>query len=226
MRTRVKPPFSRVNGLQWPLNVWQLGASFVFILQTLLFLVYICPYEDISEPFGCFLVSFCSFTTAGTLALFVPTSYIDPGDNSRTKTSDSEELTRYCGHCEAKVHETSRHCTKCNKCVVGLDHHCKWLNTVSPSGIPGPSLLFLPLSMLSCDGGRWTDHSLPSFWAHKTAVHRFEELHTVHILSRDMLAARDDAALGEHLLPAGDGRFGGELPAKAPRQPRDEPYHD
>ena len=38
-----------------------------------------------------------------------------------------------------------------------------------------------------------------------------------------MLAARDDAALGEHLLPAGDGRFGGELPAKAPRQPRDEP---
>ena len=74
MGTRVKPPFSRVNGLQWPLNVWQLGASFVFILQTLLFLVYICPYEDISEPFGCFLVSFCSFTTAGTLALWLTRS--------------------------------------------------------------------------------------------------------------------------------------------------------
>ena len=123
------PPFSRINGLQWPLNFWQLGAGFVFTTQALLFFFYIFPYEDVTEPYGCILLTVVTFTTTAVLVLFVPTSYIDPGDEARFTKSDRAELTRYCGHCEAKVEETSRHCTKCNKCVTGLDHHCKWLNT-------------------------------------------------------------------------------------------------
>ncbi|UPR03000.1 S-acyltransferase [Chloropicon primus] len=141
-------PFSRVNGLQWPLNLWQLGAATVFSVQALLFFFYICPYEDVTEVFGCILYTVCAFTTSGVVVLFIPTSYIDPGDEARFTKSDREELTRYCGHCEAKVEETSRHCTKCNKCVVGLDHHCKWLNTCIGSKNYKPFIFLVGFCML------------------------------------------------------------------------------
>ena len=126
---RAGHPFVRKNGLQWPLNGWQLSAAAVFTAQALLFFLYLYPYEDMERPYGCILVTVCAFTTVAVLVLNLVTSYIDPGDDARHNKPDRAELTRYCGHCEVRVEETSRHCTKCNKCVVGLDHHCKWLNT-------------------------------------------------------------------------------------------------
>lgn len=49
---------------------------------------------------------------------------------------------------QAKVEETSRHCTKCNKCVVGLDHHCKWLNTCIGSKNYTPFIFLVSFCML------------------------------------------------------------------------------
>ncbi|KAG2317416.1 hypothetical protein Bca52824_020538 [Brassica carinata] len=34
----------------------------------------------------------------------------------------------YCMLCNSEVHKSSKHCRSCDKCVVGIDHHCKWLN--------------------------------------------------------------------------------------------------
>ncbi|KAL0718992.1 hypothetical protein Bca4012_068315 [Brassica carinata] len=34
----------------------------------------------------------------------------------------------YCMLCNSEVHKSSKHCRRCDKCVVGIDHHCKWLN--------------------------------------------------------------------------------------------------
>ncbi|KAJ2041806.1 hypothetical protein GGI08_006972 [Coemansia sp. S2] len=40
-----------------------------------------------------------------------------------------DPTTGLCRVCCVQAGPGTRHCKRCNKCVVGLDHHCRWLNT-------------------------------------------------------------------------------------------------
>ncbi|KAJ2786052.1 hypothetical protein GGI15_001719 [Coemansia interrupta] len=40
-----------------------------------------------------------------------------------------DPATSMCRVCRVHARPHTRHCKRCNKCVLGLDHHCRWLNT-------------------------------------------------------------------------------------------------
>lgn len=122
---------ARRNGLDWPLQPFQLASWALFIFFVASFYALELLYTGLVGR-----------AVAGTLygvlaaAAFVAgavATTTDPADQhiySAEATHAPREVVPgflYCYRCERHVKDTSKHCTLCMKCVDAFDHHCLWL---------------------------------------------------------------------------------------------------
>jgi len=95
----------RVNGLEWPLTPYQLGAIaiYVFVITS----YHVLMYTDTGGKFTVLIIVDVCLTFVALLCWFI-IEYLDPA-----VCSVSPEY----------------YCQLCGKRIPKLDHHCLWLNT-------------------------------------------------------------------------------------------------
>eukprot|EP00282_Hemiselmis_andersenii_P045429 CAMPEP_0172077214 /NCGR_PEP_ID=MMETSP1043-20130122/16934_1 /TAXON_ID=464988 /ORGANISM="Hemiselmis andersenii, Strain CCMP441" /LENGTH=418 /DNA_ID=CAMNT_0012738143 /DNA_START=92 /DNA_END=1348 /DNA_ORIENTATION=- len=106
------------------LTVYIIGTGFVFVAPLAL--------PSISTPKGLFLWGFAVYLSVTVAYNYYMGANTDPGappsagEVGETKGSDGQESM--CEKCQAPKPPRTHHCSACGRCVVGMDHHCVFLN--------------------------------------------------------------------------------------------------
>ena len=149
--------FRRINGLQTPYHPLQLLTWSLFPILNVHYYAFLYPllwsFVAVKVIITLLFVGSSIWMLYGTYMC----CSIDPVDDAlvnKPATYSGEDLL-FCYECEATVDRTSKHCRYCNKwyvlhhiishillrafshifspsllrSVLGLDHHCVWLNT-------------------------------------------------------------------------------------------------
>ncbi|KAJ2555249.1 hypothetical protein EV175_002319 [Coemansia sp. RSA 1933] len=142
----------RRNGLQWPLDPFFVAHWVVSSLLAGGFFLFVRPLAAAASfaaaspgrtmaPQTMMLADRLGVVfIAGSLAMSLMTSYIDPAAPPGKGTRDAyyqqewgqpaiDHRSQQCRVCCTVAQPLTRHCKRCNKCVAAMDHHCRWLNT-------------------------------------------------------------------------------------------------
>ena len=111
-----------------PLYVLAANAAILFIATSMVLVVY--PRVLAGQPVANRAVHliFLASTVGSVLWNYYACASVGPG-YSLTKIQDPEAGHRTCKKCGCAKPEGCHHCSVCDKCVLGMDHHCPWMNT-------------------------------------------------------------------------------------------------
>eukprot|EP01041_Mallomonas_annulata_P000169 gene169-289_t len=117
----------RINGFDYPFSFEQIALWIVYPTLTTGFILLSTVVLD---GFNRLLILILDTVLVAVVVYsWLIVSYLDPADNKvGTDTAPSKRgIPVLCLTVEQR--NTARYCSTCNKQVLGLDHHCVWLNT-------------------------------------------------------------------------------------------------